>query len=101
MAPFTGKQKRYLRALGQKLTPVVHIGHAGVTDALVAHANAELDLHELIKVRVGDNAPEDRHDIAAALADRTRALLAQVIGRTALLYRARAEKPAIVLPEAP
>ena len=63
-----GKQRRHLRALGQRLTATVHVGHDGVTDAVVAHANAVLELHELIKVRIGDNAPQDRHDIAEALA---------------------------------
>ena len=98
MTELTGKQRRHLRALGQRLTPVVHVGQDGVTDALVAHTNTELDLHELIKIRIGDNAPEDRHDIAAALAERTRSHLAQVLGRTALLYRGRSEEPTIVLP---
>ena len=54
--------------------------------------------HQLIEICVGDNAPEDRHATAAALAQRTRSHLAQVIGRTALLYRLRKEDPAIVLP---
>ena len=94
----TGKQRRHLRALGQELSPTVHVGAEGVTDALVRHTDAELELHELIKVRIGDNAPADRHDIAAELAGRTGAHLAQVLGRTALLYRARPESPQIVLP---
>ncbi len=94
----TGKQRRFLRALGQRLTPVLHVGHDGVTDAVVRQAEAELEAHELIKVRVGDNAPQSRHDVAAALAARTKAHLAQVLGRTALLYRRRRDEPTIVLP---
>lgn len=94
----TGKQRRHLRALGQQLTPTVHVGADGVTDAVVRHADTELATHELIKVRISENAPEDRHDIAEALAERTHAQLAQVLGRTALLYRARGDEPAIVLP---
>ncbi len=95
----TGKQRRHLRALGQKLTPTVHVGAEGVTDAVVHHAETELTTHELIKVRIGDNAPDDRHDVAEELAKRTSAELAQVLGRTALLYRARADEPTIVLPD--
>jgi len=94
----TGKQRRFLRALGQRLAPVVHVGHDGVTDAVVRQAEAELEAHELIKVRVGDNAPQSRHDVADALAARTKAHLAQVLGRTALLYRRRRDEPTIVLP---
>jgi RNA-binding protein len=94
----TGRQRRHLRALGQKLTATLHVGQEGVSDAVVQQADAQLEIHELIKVRVGDNAPEDRHETAAALAERTRAHLAQVLGRTALLYRRRKEEPRIVLP---
>ena len=100
MAELTGKQRRHLRALGQKLTPTLHVGHEGVTDAVVLQAEALLEAHELIKVRVGDNAPEDRHATAEDLAARSRAHLAQVLGRTALLYRRRREDPTIVLPTA-
>jgi RNA-binding protein len=98
MAKLTGKQRRHLRALGQRLTATLHVGHDGVSDAVVQQADAQLEVHELIKVRVGDGAPEDRHATAEALAQRTRAHLAQVIGRTALLYRQRIEDPAIILP---
>src|SRR5207248_10786189 len=94
----TGKQKRHLRALGQRLNATLHVGHEGVTDAVVRQADTLLNAHELIKVRVSENAPDDRHDVAAALAARTNAGLAQVLGRTALLYRAREEEPTIVFP---
>ena len=99
MSALTGKQRRHLRALGQQLSATLHVGHDGVTDAVVAQADAQLTAHELIKIRVSENAPESRHDVAEALAARTGAELAQVIGRTALLYRRRADEPAIVLPE--
>ena len=94
----TGKQRRYLRGLGQRLTPTLHVGHEGVSDAVVQQAEVQLEAHELVKVRVGDNAPEDRHATAEELARRARADLTQVLGRTALLYRPRAKEPTIVLP---
>ena len=98
MEELTGKQRRHLRALGQRLAATLHVGHEGVTDAVVAQADAQLETHELIKVRIGEHAPGDRHQTAEQLASRTRAHLAQVIGRTALLYRRRREEPCIVLP---
>ena len=98
MPELTGKQRRYLRGLGQRLTATLHVGVDGVSEALVRQADAQLEAHELLKVRVSENAPADRHEIAEALAARTHAHLAQVIGRTALLYRARKEEPTIVLP---
>ena len=98
MRDLTGKQRRHLRALGQRLTATLRVGHEGVSEAVVAQAAAQLEAHELIKVRVSENAPDDRHATAEDLAARTRAHLAQVIGRTALLYRRRKQEPVIVLP---
>ena len=79
-------------------TPMLHVGHEGVSEAVVQQADVQLDAHELVKVRMGDNTPDDRHTTAAELARRTRADLTQVLGRTALLYRPRAKEPTIVLP---
>ena len=73
MSDLTGKQRRYLRALGQRLAATLHVGHDGVTDAVVVQADAQLTAHELIKVRVSEHAPRSRHDIAAELAGRTSA----------------------------
>lgn len=98
MSQLTGKQRRHLRALGQRLTATLHVGHDGVTDAVVTQADAQLESHELIKVRVSENAPQDRHEVAEELAERTHAQLAQVLGRTALLYRQRKDEPTIILP---
>lgn len=92
----TGKQRRFLRALGHHLSPVVQIGHDGVSDALVKAAGEQLEAHELIKVKIGEG---DRHEAADLLAEKTGSEVAQVLGRTALLYRRRKDKPEIVLPK--
>lgn len=99
MAELTGKQRRHLRALGHHLSAVLQIGHEGVTDAVVRQADEQLEAHELIKVKISENAPEERQDAAETLAEKTGAQLAQVLGRTALLYRRRKQKPAITLPK--
>ncbi len=82
----TGKQRRSLRALGHHLKPLVQIGGQGVTENVVAATEAALRDHELIKVKINEG---DRHGLAEALAEATRAQLAQLIGRVALLFRAR------------
>jgi len=93
----TGKQRRHLRALGHHLDPLLQIGHEGITDAVVAHANMQLQHHELIKVRVLESSPLDRREAADELAARTGADLAQVLGRTFLLYKRDPDKPRIDL----
>jgi RNA-binding protein len=91
----TGKQRRKLRALGHHLDPVVQIGHEGITEALVREAVAQLAAHELIKVRVAESSPLSRKKAADELSRRTGAELAQVLGRTFLLYKRNEEKPQI------
>jgi RNA-binding protein len=91
----TGKQRRHLRALGHHLDAIVQIGREGITDALVREAGEQLAAHELIKVRVAESAPISRHEAAEDLARRTGAELAQVLGRTFLLYKRNPEKPQI------
>lgn len=98
MPELTGKQRRFLRSLGHHLAMVLQVGHEGVTEAVVRQCDEQLEAHELIKVKVSENAPEGRQETAEELASRCHAHLAQVLGRTALLYRRRKEKPEIVLP---
>lgn len=90
---------RHLRALGHALDPVIAVGKAGVTDALVAETKRALLKHELVKVRVQSEAPIDRKEAAEELATASAAVVAQVIGRTFLLYRRNPEKPKIDLPK--
>ena len=66
----TGKQKRFLRALGTKLEPVVTIGKEGVTPTVVESARDVIAKRELIKVRVLQNAPELPKDAVVRLTER-------------------------------
>jgi RNA-binding protein len=97
--PLTGKQLRHLRALGHSLDPVVQLGKQGLTDNVVAAVDSALEQHELVKVRVGTECPDERHDVATALAPRTKSETAQVLGRTVLLYRRHPKEPKIQLPK--
>lgn len=91
-------QKKYLRGLGHSLKPVVTVGSAGVTSAVVAELDGALDHHELVKVKVrGDDRPA-RQETIKALCEATGSTLVQQIGHMALLYRPDPESPAIRLP---
>jgi RNA-binding protein len=97
--PLTGRQRRHLRALGHHLTPVVQIGKQGLTEATLTAVSDALEQHELIKVRVGTECPEDRHDIAERMAPAVKGQVAQVLGRTVLIYRRHPKEPKIKLPK--
>jgi RNA-binding protein len=94
----TGKQRRHLRALGHNLDPVVQIGKQGVTDGAIAATSDALEQHELVKVRVGTECPEEPDTVAEALAPGTSSEVAQRLGRTILLYRRHPKEPKIKLP---
>jgi len=88
--PLTGKQRRHLRGLGHHLEPVVIVGQSGVTEGVIAAVEQALNDHELIKVKIHEG-PEDRHEAAEKLAQSTGAELAQLLGRTVLLFKKRKE----------
>lgn len=94
-----GAALRHLRALGHDRKPVVMVGKEGITESLVEATRAALRTHELVKVKVQSEAPVDRHDAAQALALATESVLAQVLGRTFLLYKRAPKNPKIVLPK--
>lgn len=94
----TGKQKGYLRSMGNEMDPILQVGKEGVTEAVVTSTNEVLDTRELIKGRVLPNSIEEPKAAAEALASRTDAELVQVIGRNFLLYRESKKQPVIVLP---
>jgi RNA-binding protein len=95
-SPLTGKQRRHLRALGHNLTAIVQIGKDGIDDGLVAAVDRALLDHELVKIKLGENAGIERHEAADQLAKRTQADVAQVLGNTLLLYRPNPDDPKIV-----
>jgi len=97
--PLTGAQRRHLRSLGHHLDPVVQIGKLGLTSSVVVAVEEALERHELVKVRVGTECPDDRHEIAERLAPTVKGQLAQVLGRTMLIYRRHPREAKIQLPK--
>jgi RNA-binding protein len=94
----TGKQKRYLRGLGHHLKPVVMVGKGEITEALALETAEALAAHELIKVKILESCLLDRNKAAIELAGASGAEVAQILGRTILLYKQRKE-PKIELPK--
>ena len=95
--PLTGKQVRFLRGLGHHLNPIVMIGRGELSDAVLRSADEALKTHELIKVRVQEGCELDRREAATQLAKQSGAQVAQILGKTFLLYR-EAEEKKIILP---
>jgi RNA-binding protein len=93
------RQKRHLRGLAHALHPIVRLGNAGLTEAVVHETARALHDHELIKVKApgGDRAARDA--LMSGLAKRSGSALVQRIGNVAVLYRPRTEMPKILIPD--
>ena len=100
MSSLTGKQRRHLRSLGHHLEPLVQLGKQGLTDSVVAALDQALADHELVKVRLGTECPDERDAVAARVAPLVKGEIAQTLGRTMLVYRRHPKEPKIKLPKA-
>ncbi|MGH9458569.1 MAG: YhbY family RNA-binding protein [Thermoanaerobaculia bacterium] len=96
--PLSARQRQYLKGLAHDLAPVVRIGKARITPEVAAETDRSLEAHELIKVRIEIEGSDSRRSVADDLADRTASDVVARIGKIAIFYRAREEKPAIRLP---
>jgi RNA-binding protein len=92
------KQRRHLKGLAHPLKPVILMGNAGLTDAVIAETDRALADHELIKVRLPGQDRDQRDAALTLLAERTTSTMVTRIGHVAVLYRPHPELPRIVLP---
>jgi len=83
-------QIRKLKALAQRLEPVVYVGKAGVTPELVASVDQALNDHELIKVKF-TAYKEEKKSLAAEIAARSHSELIRIVGHVAVFYREQAD----------
>jgi RNA-binding protein len=81
----TSAERKDLRGKAHALKPLVQIGSAGLSDAVLAQIDEALDSHGLIKVRLQE--PEDKKAAAAELAERSGAALCGLVGHTVILFR--------------
>ena len=93
-----GKQRRYLKSLANGIKPVVFAGKEGVSAGLIAAIEAAFNNRALLKIRLEQNCPLNRHEIGPILAAQSRAQLIQTLGHTILLFRPDPDEPQLQLP---
>jgi RNA-binding protein len=94
----TEKQRRHLKGMAHPLKPVILMGNAGLTEAVVAETQRALATHELIKVRLPGLERTARDQALAQLAEKTGSAMVTRIGHIAVLFRPGHPVPRIVLP---
>ncbi|MEP6991166.1 MAG: YhbY family RNA-binding protein [bacterium] len=89
----TSRERAELRAEAHRLSPLVHVGHQGLTDALFQTIDDALRTHELVKIALVKAADVKPQDASHELAEKLGADVVQTIGRTCTLYRHNPDLP--------
>lgn len=90
-------QIQYLKGLAHHRKPVILVGAAGLSAAVLNEIRIALKTHELLKIRLPALERADRQSLFEQICRDTEAEPVQHIGRMAVIYR-RGEKPKIQLP---
>jgi putative YhbY family RNA-binding protein len=91
MIKLTPVERSALRAEAHGLKPVVMIGEAGLTPAVMKEIELGLDSHGLIKVRVFGDDREARVAMYDTICEQLAAAPVQHIGKLLVLYRPKKE----------
>lgn len=95
----SSRQRAHLRSLAHPLRPIIHIGKDGASPSAIGAVQEALSTHELLKIRVLDNAPMNTADVGRELVEAIEgAMLVQVIGHVLVIYRPFSEHPVIRIP---
>jgi RNA-binding protein len=94
----TPDQRRKLRARAHALDPVVMIGNAGMSGAVLHEIERALQSHELIKIRVAGAERDGREQMLDAVCRATGAEPVQHIGKILVIHR---ENPDLREPAGP
>lgn len=91
-------QKKHLKKLGHDLSPVVRLGNAGLTEAVMNELNIAIEHHELIKVKIPAER-EVRKEITAKICEDCGAILVNSIGHIILIFKRNHPAPKIEFPK--
>lgn len=91
MLKLNSEQRSQLRSLAHNLDPVVMIGDAGLTDAVLKEIDISLNAHELIKIRVFGDDREVRLEMLDTICQQMDAAPIQHIGKLLVIYRPKKE----------
>ena len=91
MLNLTPAERSALRAEAHALKPIVLIGEAGLTEAVMKEIELGLDSHGLIKVRVFGDDREARIEMYETICAQLDAAPVQHIGKLLVLYRPKKE----------
>ena len=83
----TSKERAQLRAQATALDTTLMVGKGGVTEAVIAEANTQLDARELVKGKVLEGAMMSPREVSDEICEATGADGVAVIGTKFVIYR--------------
>ena len=89
----SGKLRRSLRAHGHALSALVQVGKGGLSPAVIKQVEQTLADHELGKLKVDTDSPDDRLAVAERLAALPGVNIVQIVGHAVLIYKRHPQKP--------
>ena len=84
-------QLKQMKTQAHGLKPVIMIGQAGLTEAVLKEIELALDTHELLKIKIRAER-EERKVIQQHICTETSAELIQSIGQVVVIYRKKPEQ---------
>ena len=100
MLSLTVSERLALKGRAHALSPIVMIGNAGLTEAVLKEIAASLKTNELIKIRVMAERPQ-REAILAEICNRLNAAPVQHIGKILVIYQPNPEARQIEIRKMP
>lgn len=94
----TVSQRLALKRRAHTLKPVVMIGNAGLTPAVLDEIERSLKSHDLLKIKVMHDEREARETMLQAICTQLKAAAVQHIGKVLIIYRPL-ETPITKLPK--
>ena len=85
------EQLKQMKTQAHQLKPVIMIGQAGLTEAVLKEIELALDTHELIKIKIRAER-DDRKLIQQQICTETKAESIQSIGQIIVIYRKKPEE---------
>lgn len=86
------EQKKELKTQAHLLKPIIMIGQAGLTEAVLKEIEIALDIHELLKIKVRAERDE-RKEIFQQICTATKSEMIQSIGQIVVVYRKKPPTP--------
>lgn len=93
MLKLTPAERSALRSDAHALNPVVIVGEAGLTPAVLKEIDTSLNAHGLIKIRVFGDDREARVEMYDAICGKLDAAPVQHIGKLLVVYRPKKDAP--------